>query len=66
MPWPTSGNREHWTIYMRGKDLTFLEDGLVVPLDAGFALVEAGLVDFVVDFDLALAAAAFTAVCRRQ
>jgi len=40
----------------------FLEDGLVVPLDPGFAFVEAGLAVFVVDLDLALAAAAFAAV----
>jgi hypothetical protein len=39
---------------------------LVAPLDAGLALVEAGLAVFVVDLDLALAAAAFAAVCRRQ
>ena len=42
-----------------------MEDGLVTPLDAGFAF-EAGLAVFVVDLDLALAAAAFAAVCRRQ
>jgi hypothetical protein len=47
-------------------NFTFLEDGFVVPLDVGLALVDAGLVVFVVDLDLALAAAAFAAVCRRQ
>lgn len=36
-----------------------------MPLDAGF-FVEAGLAVFVVDLDLALAADAFAAVCRRQ
>ena len=41
-----------------------MEDGLVAPLDAGFAFAEAGLAVFVVDLDLALAAAAFAAVCR--
>lgn len=66
MPWPTNGNHKHWTVYTRETTLTFLEDGLVAPLDAGFALVEAGLVVFVVDFDLALAAAAFATVCRRE
>lgn len=40
----------------------FLEDGLVVPLDAGFVFFEAGLVVFAVDLDLVLAAAAFAAV----
>jgi len=40
----------------------FLEDGLVAPLDAGFAFFEAGLTVFVVDLDLDLAAAAFAAV----
>ena len=43
---------------------TFLEDGLVVPLDAGLALV--ALVVFVVDLDLAFAAAALAAVCRKR
>ena len=38
---------------------------MVVPLDAGLAFVDAGLVVFVVDLDLAFAAAAFAAVCRR-
>jgi hypothetical protein len=56
---------EHWTIYMREKYFTFLEDGFA-PLDAGFAFVEAGLAVFVEDLDLTLAAAAFAAVCGRQ
>ena len=65
MLWLTTGNHEHWIIYARKKKLTFLEDGLVAPLDAGFAF-EAGLAVFVVDLDLTLAAAAFAAFCRKQ
>jgi hypothetical protein len=66
MLWPTTGNHEHWIIYTHEKNVTFLEDGLVVPLDAGFVFVEAGLAVFVVVLDLALAADAFATVCRRQ
>ena len=65
MLWPTTGNHEHWTI-QTCEDFTFLEDGFVAPLDAGFVFFETGLAVFVVDLDLVLAAAAFAAVCRRQ
>ena len=43
-----------------------MDDGLVAPLDAGFAFFEAGLAVFVVDLDFVLAAAAFAAVYRMQ
>ena len=48
------------------KHFTFLDDGLLAPLDAGLAFVGAALTVFVVDLDLTFAAATFAAVCRRQ
>jgi len=50
---------QSWPIYAVAD---FLEDGLVVPLDAGLALVDPVLEVFVVDLDLAFVAAALAAV----